>query len=41
MAEKATIDKMIPDRTPGPNGHGAREPREAPRDGAGKRRVPR
>jgi S-DNA-T family DNA segregation ATPase FtsK/SpoIIIE len=41
MAEKATIDKMIPDRTPGPNGHGAREPREAPRDGAAKRRVPR
>ena len=41
MAEKATIDKMIPDRTPGPNGHGAREPREAPRDGVGKRRVPR
>ena len=41
MAEKATIDKMIPDRTPGPNGNGAREPREAPRDGAGKRRVPR
>jgi len=41
MAEKVTIDKMIPDRTPGPNGHGAREPREAPRDGAAKRRVPR
>jgi S-DNA-T family DNA segregation ATPase FtsK/SpoIIIE len=37
MAEKATIEKVLPDKTPGPNGHG---PREAPRD-AVKRRGPR
>ncbi len=37
MAEKATIQKVLPDKTPGPNGHG---PREAPRD-AVKRRGPR
>ena len=37
MAEKATIEKVLPERTPGSNGHG---PREALRDAA-KRRGPR
>ena len=37
MAEKATIEKVLPEKTPGSNGHG---PREAPRDAA-KRRGPR
>jgi hypothetical protein len=35
MAEKATIEKMLPDRNPNQNGPGARD---ASRDGAGKRR---
>jgi len=38
MAEKAAIEKVLPEKTPGQNGDG---PREAPRDGAGRRRVPR
>jgi DNA segregation ATPase FtsK/SpoIIIE, S-DNA-T family len=38
MAEKVTIEKMLPDKASGQNGHG---PREAPRDGAAKRRGPR
>jgi S-DNA-T family DNA segregation ATPase FtsK/SpoIIIE len=38
MAEKATIEKVLPEKALGQNGHGARE---APRDGAGKRRGPR
>ena len=37
MAEKATIEKVLPEKTPGSNGHG---PREARRDAA-KRRGPR
>ena len=40
MAEKGTIEKILPDRASGPNGHGSRESREAPRDGV-KRRGPR
>jgi hypothetical protein len=41
MAEKVTIEKVLPDRTPGPNGHGPRESREASRPGALKRSGPR
>ncbi len=41
MAEKATIEKALPEKTTGPNGHGAREGREGPRDGAGRRRPVR
>jgi len=37
MAEKATIEKVLPEKAPGSNGHG---PRETPRD-AVKRRGPR
>jgi len=38
MAEKATIEKMLPEKAPGENGHG---PREAPRDGGPRRRGAR
>jgi hypothetical protein len=41
MAEKVTIEKVLPDRTPGPNGHGPRESREASRPGGLKRSGPR
>ena len=41
MAEKATIEKVLPEKTPGPNGHGPREPRESPREGSPRRRAPR
>jgi DNA segregation ATPase FtsK/SpoIIIE, S-DNA-T family len=41
MAEKVTLEKVLPDRTPGPNGHGPRESREASRPGALKRSGPR
>ncbi len=38
MAEKVTIEKVLPEKAPGPNGHG---PRETPRDGAPRRRGTR
>ena len=39
MAEKATIEKILPEKATGPNGHG---PREAPKDAAAaRRRLPR
>ena len=39
MAEKATIEKILPEKATGPNGHG---PREAPKDAAAARRqLPR
>jgi S-DNA-T family DNA segregation ATPase FtsK/SpoIIIE len=39
MPEKATIEKILPEKATGPNGHGLRE---APRDGAAARRkMPR
>ena len=37
MAEKATVEKV----GPGANGHGPRDLRESPRDGAARRRLPR
>ena len=37
MVEKVTIEKVLPDRTPGPNGSGPRESREASRPGPLKR----
>ena len=41
MAEKVTIEKVLPEKAPGANGHGPRDLREGPRDGAPKRRLPR
>ncbi|MGH7316398.1 MAG: DNA translocase FtsK 4TM domain-containing protein, partial [Candidatus Rokuibacteriota bacterium] len=41
MAEKATIDKILPEKGPGSNGHGSRELREASRDGVSRRRGTR
>ena len=38
MAEKVTIEKVLAEKAPGPNGHG---PRETPRDGAPRRRGTR
>jgi len=38
MAEKATIEKVLPERASGENGHGLRDGREAPRDGTPRRR---
>jgi len=38
MAEKATIEKILPEKAPGENGHG---PRETPRDGGPRRRGAR
>jgi len=38
MAEKMTIEKILPEKAPGENGHG---PREAPRDGGARRRGAR
>ncbi len=38
MAEKATIEKILPEKAPGENGHG---PRETPRDRGARRRVAR
>src|SRR4029077_20216397 len=38
---KGEIEKGLPDRPPGPNGHGPRESREASRPGALKRSGPR
>jgi S-DNA-T family DNA segregation ATPase FtsK/SpoIIIE len=38
MAEKATIEKVLPERASGENGHGRGDGREAPRDGAPRRR---
>ena len=36
MAEKVTIEKVLPEKAPGANGHG---PRETPRDGATRARA--
>jgi DNA segregation ATPase FtsK/SpoIIIE, S-DNA-T family len=38
MAEKVTIEKILPEKASGANGHGSRE---TPRDGAPRRRGPR
>jgi DNA segregation ATPase FtsK/SpoIIIE, S-DNA-T family len=37
MAEKVTIEKVLPERVPGQDGHGPREPREAARSGSPRR----
>ncbi|HSE05073.1 MAG TPA: DNA translocase FtsK 4TM domain-containing protein, partial [Methylomirabilota bacterium] len=41
MAEKATIEKILSEKAPGANGHGARDLRESARDGAPRRRPTR
>ncbi len=41
MAERVTIEKVLPEKAPGANGHGPRDLREGPRDGGPKRRLPR
>ncbi len=41
MAEKVTIEKILPEKAPGENGHAPREARETPRDGGPRRRGAR
>jgi S-DNA-T family DNA segregation ATPase FtsK/SpoIIIE len=41
MAEKATIEKILSEKTSGANGAGSREPREGGRDGVPRRRAGR